>query len=91
MRPPALFQFQDATGARISFLSPVRRESDEMVVHVVGEKTLEQELRFPVSAQFRGSFFAERRPPLTPTPAALARGERASGRANARASGNDCT
>ncbi|XP_011498847.1 PREDICTED: cGMP-dependent 3',5'-cyclic phosphodiesterase-like [Ceratosolen solmsi marchali] len=40
--------FQDATGAKISFLSPVRKETEEMVIHVVGEKILEQELRFPI-------------------------------------------
>ncbi|XP_023245364.1 cGMP-dependent 3',5'-cyclic phosphodiesterase-like isoform X3 [Copidosoma floridanum] len=41
--------FQNATGAKISFLSPVRKETEEMVIQVVGEKILEQELRFPVS------------------------------------------
>ncbi|XP_058803157.1 cGMP-dependent 3',5'-cyclic phosphodiesterase-like isoform X2 [Phymastichus coffea] len=41
--------FQDATGARVSFLLPVRRETEEMVVYVVGEKVLEQEIRFPMA------------------------------------------
>ncbi|XP_014218592.1 cGMP-dependent 3',5'-cyclic phosphodiesterase-like isoform X2 [Copidosoma floridanum] len=43
--------FQNATGAKISFLSPVRKETEEMVIQVVGEKILEQELRFPITSE----------------------------------------
>ncbi|XP_015586833.1 cGMP-dependent 3',5'-cyclic phosphodiesterase isoform X2 [Cephus cinctus] len=40
--------FQLATGAKVSFLAPILVESEEMVIHVVGEKILDRELRFPV-------------------------------------------
>ncbi|XP_014238612.1 cGMP-dependent 3',5'-cyclic phosphodiesterase-like isoform X7 [Trichogramma pretiosum] len=43
--------FQDATGAKLSFLSPVRKETEEMVIHVLGETILQQELRFPITSQ----------------------------------------
>lgn len=41
--------FQIVTGAKVVFLAPILIESEEMVIHVVGEKILERELRFPVS------------------------------------------
>jgi len=49
-----LFQFvflqvQDATKARLVFLVSVLIESEEMVIHVIGEEILDRELRFLVS------------------------------------------
>ncbi|XP_046417242.1 cGMP-dependent 3',5'-cyclic phosphodiesterase-like isoform X2 [Neodiprion virginianus] len=40
---------QTATGSKVVFLAPILLETEEMVIHVVGEKILERELRFPVS------------------------------------------
>ena len=46
-----LLQFQTVTGAKVAFLAPILFETEEMVIHVVGEKILDRELRFPVSCQ----------------------------------------
>ncbi|XP_043476114.1 cGMP-dependent 3',5'-cyclic phosphodiesterase-like isoform X3 [Leptopilina heterotoma] len=40
--------FQNVTGAKVAFLAPILFETEEMVIHVVGEKILDRELRFPV-------------------------------------------
>ncbi|XP_076665148.1 cGMP-dependent 3',5'-cyclic phosphodiesterase isoform X1 [Andrena cerasifolii] len=40
---------QTATNAKVSFLVPILIKSEEMVIHVIGEKILDRELRFPVS------------------------------------------
>ncbi|XP_048505681.1 cGMP-dependent 3',5'-cyclic phosphodiesterase-like isoform X3 [Athalia rosae] len=39
---------QSATESKVVFLAPILVETEEMVIHVVGEKILERELRFPV-------------------------------------------
>ncbi|KAG8041835.1 hypothetical protein G9C98_007139 [Cotesia typhae] len=40
---------QSKSGANISFLAPILPESEEMVIHVVGEKILDRGLRIPIS------------------------------------------
>ncbi|XP_046141540.1 cGMP-dependent 3',5'-cyclic phosphodiesterase-like isoform X1 [Osmia bicornis bicornis] len=40
---------QNVTKAKVSFLVPILIKSEEMVIHVIGEKILDRELRFPVS------------------------------------------
>jgi len=44
-----ILQVQDATKARLVFLVSVLIESEEMVIHVIGEEILDRELRFLVS------------------------------------------
>lgn len=41
---------QDATNARLVFLISVLVETEEMVIHVIGDEVLDRELRFHVSA-----------------------------------------
>ncbi|OAD55997.1 cGMP-dependent 3',5'-cyclic phosphodiesterase, partial [Eufriesea mexicana] len=40
---------QTATNTELVFLVPIIVKSEEMVIHVIGEKILDRELRFPVS------------------------------------------
>ncbi|XP_017893026.1 cGMP-dependent 3',5'-cyclic phosphodiesterase-like isoform X2 [Ceratina calcarata] len=40
---------QTVTNSELSFLAPILTKSEEMVIHVIGEKILDRELRFPVS------------------------------------------
>lgn len=40
---------QNATGTKLAFLIAILMESQEMVVHAMGEEILDRELRFPIS------------------------------------------
>ncbi|CAK9825014.1 cGMP-dependent 3',5'-cyclic phosphodiesterase [Anthophora retusa] len=40
---------QTTTNTKLSFLVPILTRSEEMVIHVIGEKILDRELRFPMS------------------------------------------
>ncbi|KOC66276.1 cGMP-dependent 3',5'-cyclic phosphodiesterase [Habropoda laboriosa] len=40
---------QTSTNTKLSFLVPILVKSEEMVIHVIGEKILDRELRFPMS------------------------------------------
>jgi hypothetical protein len=42
-------QLKKSTGSSTVFLVPLLRETEEAVVQVIGEKVLQQEMRFPVS------------------------------------------
>jgi len=42
-------QLKKQTGSSVVFLVPLLRETEEAVVQVIGEKVLQQEMRFPVS------------------------------------------
>lgn len=41
---------QNETNAKVVFLISILLESEEMVIHVIGEEILDRELRFPVSS-----------------------------------------
>ncbi|XP_034938911.1 cGMP-dependent 3',5'-cyclic phosphodiesterase-like [Chelonus insularis] len=40
---------QEKTGAELSFLAPILPKTEEIVVHVVGQKILDRGLRFPIN------------------------------------------
>jgi hypothetical protein len=42
-------QLKKQTGSSTVFLAPLLRGTEEAVVQVIGEKVLQQEMRFPVS------------------------------------------
>ena len=44
-------QLKKQTGSSTVFLVPLLRETEEAVVQVIGEKVLQQEMRFPVSSR----------------------------------------
>lgn len=41
---------QDETSAKVVFLISILSESEELIIHVIGEEILDRELRFPVSS-----------------------------------------
>lgn len=47
-----IVQIQTATNTKLSFLIPILVKTEEMVIHVIGEKILDRELRFPVSKTY---------------------------------------
>jgi hypothetical protein len=51
-------QLKKQTGSSTVFLVPLLRETEEAVVQVIGEKVLQQEMRFPVSSR-HGSLLQE--------------------------------
>ncbi|XP_060825593.1 cGMP-dependent 3',5'-cyclic phosphodiesterase-like isoform X3 [Bombus pascuorum] len=53
---------QTATDTKLSFLIPILVESEEMVIHVIGEKILDRELRFPVSNNVLRKAIQNRKP-----------------------------
>jgi len=44
-------QLKKQTGSSTVFLVPLLRKTEEAVVQVIGEKVLQQEMRFPVSSR----------------------------------------
>lgn len=44
-------QLKKQTGSSTVFLVPLLRETEEAIVQVIGEKVLQQEMRFPVSSR----------------------------------------
>ena len=44
-------QLKKQTGSSTVFLVPLLRETEEAVVQVIGEKVLQQEMRYPVSSR----------------------------------------
>ena len=44
-------QLKKQTGSSTVFLVPLLRETEEAIVQVIGEKVLQQEIRFPVSSR----------------------------------------
>jgi len=44
-------QLKEQTGSSTVFLVPLSKETEEAVVQVIGEKVLQQEMRFPVSSR----------------------------------------
>jgi hypothetical protein len=44
-----ILQLKKQTGSSTVFLVPLLRETEEAMVQVIGEKILQQEMRFPVS------------------------------------------
>ncbi|XP_033349474.1 cGMP-dependent 3',5'-cyclic phosphodiesterase-like isoform X1 [Bombus vosnesenskii] len=56
---------QTATDTKLSFLIPILVESEEMVIHVIGEKILDRELRFPVSNNVLRKAIQNRKPTTT--------------------------
>lgn len=56
-----ILQVQDATNARLVFLISVLVESEEMVIHVIGDEVLDRELRFLVSVCVAKIFYRIKR------------------------------
>jgi len=49
-------QLKKQTGSSTVFLVPLLRETEESIVQVIGEKVLQQEIRFPVSSRHSSIF-----------------------------------
>jgi hypothetical protein len=44
-------QLKNQTGSSTVFLAPLLRQTEEVIVQVLGEKVLQQQMRFPVSSR----------------------------------------
>ncbi|CAK9809660.1 cGMP-dependent 3',5'-cyclic phosphodiesterase [Anthophora quadrimaculata] len=58
---------QTATNTKLSFLVPILTRSEEMVIHVIGEKILDRELRFPMSNNVLYKTVQNKEPTITDT------------------------
>ncbi|KAK9309930.1 hypothetical protein QLX08_000567 [Tetragonisca angustula] len=56
---------QTATNTKLSFLIPILVKTEEMVIHVIGEKILDRELRFPISNNVLYKAIQNRKPTAT--------------------------
>ncbi|KAF7998096.1 hypothetical protein HCN44_009494 [Aphidius gifuensis] len=61
---------QNETGAKLSFLAPILQETEEIVVHVVGDEILDRGLRFSISDDILNETLKTRKS-LDPEPSKL--------------------